>query len=369
MIIQIVAAAEGPPAPGSWLLTHGDIAVFFGAAAVVVAALIIADRLLKRRAAAPGKSDFGRQVTMVLLTLVALVVLVVLAPMQDEKRTGLITLFGIAITAAIGLSSTTILSNAMAGLLVRSVGKFRPGDFVRVGEHFGRVTERSLFHTELQTEFRDLTTLPNFYIVSNPVTVVRSSGTVVYATVSLGYDVHEDAVRAALLRACENAGLTDGFVHITELGDFSVTYRVAGFLADVKLLISARSELRRAMLHALHDDGIEIVSPTVMLQRPQPEGARIVPARRADTDKAETTDPLPERVIFDKAERAEVLESLVLERTNAAAKLKEGRASLDEFEGSDHEKRRAELDRIERRIAVLDKLIERAGKRKDEDAT
>lgn len=359
------APADGPPA---WLVEHGDLLVYLGTIAACLALLIAADRLLKRRTAASGRSEFAHQLMMIGLTSVAIVVLVVTAPIGQDQRQGLVTLLGIAITAAIGLSSTTILSNAMAGLLLRSVGNFRAGDFVRVGEHMGRVTERGLFHTELQTEFRDLTTLPNFYLVSNPVTVVRSSGTVVYATVSLGYDVPEPTVRAALLRSAEAAGLSEGFVHVVELGDFSVVYRVAGFLSDVKMLLSARSELRRAMLHALHQDRIEIVSPSFMVQRPQAGGVKTMPPFVRTTDPSDAVlEAVPESIIFDKADRAEIMESLRHERESAAADLKAARAEPSDGDDESRHRRKDAIDRTERRIAVLDRLIERAGKRKDED--
>lgn len=93
------------------------------------------------------------------------------------------------------------------------------------GEHFGRVSKRGLFHTEIQTEDRDLITLPNLYLVSHPVTTVRNSGTIISSTVSLGYDVPRGRIEASLLRAAQNAGLQDPFVRIFELGDFSVSYR------------------------------------------------------------------------------------------------------------------------------------------------
>ena len=44
------------------------------------------------------------------------------------------------------------IGNVMAGLMLRAVRNFRTGDFVRVEKHFGRVTERGLLHTEIQTE-------------------------------------------------------------------------------------------------------------------------------------------------------------------------------------------------------------------------
>ncbi len=77
----------------------------------------------------------------------------------------------------------------MAGLMLQAVRHIRPGVFLRVGDHFGRVSEQGILHTEIQAEERNLTTLPNLYLVSNPVTVVRSSGTIISASESLAYDI------------------------------------------------------------------------------------------------------------------------------------------------------------------------------------
>ena len=100
--------------------------------------------------------------------------------------------------------------------------------------------------------------------MTQPMKVVRASGTIVSAEVSLGYDLARARVSDVMLQAALDAGLTDAFVHVRALGDFSVTYRVAGLLADVGSLISARSHPREHMLDALHGAGIEIVSPTFM---------------------------------------------------------------------------------------------------------
>jgi small-conductance mechanosensitive channel len=119
----------------------------------------------------------------------------------------------------------------------------------------------------IQTEERDLTTLPNLLLVSHPITVIRSSGTIVSATVSLRYDIAHQTIEKLLVDAAIAAKPKDPFVPFLELGDYSVTYRVAGFLGEVKHLLSAHSKLRAMMLSTLHDGGIEIVSPMVMNQR------------------------------------------------------------------------------------------------------
>ncbi len=70
-------------------------------------------------------------------------------------------------------------------------------------------------YSEDRSEDRDLTTLPNLYLVTTPVTVVRSSGTIVSATVSLGYDVPRSRIEALLKQAAERAELVEPFVPLS----------------------------------------------------------------------------------------------------------------------------------------------------------
>ena len=54
---------------------------------------------------------------------------------------------------------------------------------------------------------------------------------------------------------------------VISLDDFSVLYRVSGFLAEVKNLITVKSTLKKRVLDVLHENGVEIVSPAFMNQR------------------------------------------------------------------------------------------------------
>ena len=127
--------------------------------------------LLRRKLELGEESRFPRRILMFFLTAFALVIVLILLPLGDNTRNQLFSLLGLLLTAVIALSSTTFVGNAVAGMMMRAVGSFRPGDFIRVGDHFGRVTERGLFHAEIQTEDRDLTTIPNLYLVSHPISV------------------------------------------------------------------------------------------------------------------------------------------------------------------------------------------------------
>lgn len=307
------------------------------------------DALLRRRAKRKGvEFPFASQMVMLAITAVAIVAIVLALPVSEATRGQLLSLLGIALTGMIAFSSTTFVANAMGGFMLRAVGNFRPGDWVRVGEVFGRVTERGLFHTELQTEDRDLTTLPNLYLVTNPVVVVRESGTIVSVQLSLGYDLHHSDIEDRLADAARAADLDDPFVQIIELGDFSVTYRVAGFLTEVKQLLTARSRLRQKVLDTLHESGIEIVSPTFMNQR-RVDDARMVPAPRAAAAPV-VAGPAPEDLIFDKAEEMATQEDLLGERARLAQEAEALEESLKKGEtpGAEAEiaRRRARMDRI-----------------------
>jgi small-conductance mechanosensitive channel len=318
----------------------------------IVVTLIVVRRLLDRGEAKASGHRFRNQVLMILLTAAGLLILILVVPIGDAMRGQVLGLIGILLSAAIALSSTTVLGNAMAGMMMRAVRNFRTGDFIRVGDHFGRVSERGLFHTEIQTEERELTTLPNLYLVTSPVTTIRSSGTIVSTRVSLGYDVPRTRIESLLVEAAKSAGLEEPFVHVLELGDFSVTYRVAGLLAEVKRLLSVKSRLRECVMDSLHEGGVEIVSPSFMNTRALPQEAVFIPRplrRAAEIEPASS----PEDLVFDKAEEAESLESLRL----ALAKV------IEEIEAAEDRVRKApegaERDQVRRELAPLELRKER----------
>jgi len=351
----------------------GQALPFIATAALALIILIATDRYLrKRQSKAATSQSFTRPLVMLGLTLVAIIAIIITLPhdQNSDLRANLLTLLGITLTAVIGLASTTFISSAMAGLLIRSLGNFKPGDFIRVNEHFGRVTERGLFHTELQTEHRDLTTIPNFYLVNNTLTVVHASGTIVSADVSLGYDNHHATVNASLINAAERTELTDPFVHITNLGDVTVTYRIAGFLEDTKTLISTRSRLRTNILDALHQSDIEVASPAIMIQRPQDPSARAIPTQSATEPPPDSQqEPDAERVMFDKADRAELIETMRRDHTDLLAEAADLQKQIKELPASDDDEHRrqlqAQLEATERRAAVLARFIDKHAPNQD----
>lgn len=328
----------------NWLTQIGTT---IGPSLVLIIAVAAVVKLLSRPIRSPARNQrMHRQLTIMLTILLGMIGLVLVLPLEANIRGQLLTLLGLVITAVLTLSSPTVAANAIAGFMLRSVKGFAPGDFIQVDQHFGRVTEQGLFHTEIQTQDRDLLTLPNLYLASHPVKVVHASGTIVSAEVSLGYDVDHHIIEELLMQAAEQANLEEPFVYVTALGDFSVNYRVSGFLKQVKHLLSARSLLRKQMMDHLHQHQIEIVSPSFMNQRQVRDD--IIPQRSfVKADTGENSEP--ENMVFDKAERAQQVQEL----KNNYDEIKGELAEVTDEEQKNKRLRR--LKAIKRAIAMLER--------------
>lgn len=324
------------------------------AAALVAVIVVLAatQRILERHRIRAGQPRVMSQLVMLVLSFAGLLVILMVLPVSDNTRGQLYTLLGVLVSASIALSSTTIIGNAMAGVLIRFMAgsRVRPGDYIRVEDHVGRVTEMGILHTMIQTETRDVTWLPNLWMVGRPATLRQRSGTIVNAVVSLGYNVERMKARAALLHAAEQAGLGKPFVRIEDLGNFAVTYKVGGLLADVSRLRETHSILRGAVLDSLHGAGIEVASPVIETSRVVPPDQVLVP--QADSAVADHEPSTEDEIMFDQAVAAaasfEEIESMraeyqaLLQRRDATKNVGERRRLT------------AEVDRLAKKLAHLE---------------
>lgn len=328
--------------------------------AVLTACLFGLNSILLRYPPWASRHILHRQVIMLGVTLLAIFLLIVLLPISDELRGQIMGLIGLLLSATIALSSTTFLGNALAGILLRSIRSFRTGDFIYIENQFGRVSDRGLFHIEIQTEDSDLVTLPNLYVTNNPVKVSRETGTIVSSEVSLGYDWPHHQVEGLLVEAANRSGLQDPFVYILKLGDFSILYRVNGMLLDVKRLLSVRSQLNAAILDSLHRAGIEIVSPNFMNTR------EVSGLKFTAQSVLETAGPIeaqePEGIIFDKAEKAASVEEIKAIVTEIETKLETLKKEAALSESDKKAGLMAMIDRLQKQHAQLDQKMSNSKK-------
>ena len=142
--------------------------------------------------------------------------------------------------------------------------------------------------------------------------------------------------------------MSDPYVYITALGDFSVVYKVHGFLADSDTYFSANARLNAKVMDALHLAGIEIVSPTFMNQR-QVNETVFIPEKSQNKQVEEVDEKTPEELIFDKAIQSEQIQEKQDHLNTLNTKLKA------------YKKERKEA-KEEQVIAAADRAIERIEK-------
>ncbi|WP_448196561.1 mechanosensitive ion channel family protein [Pseudomonas putida] len=256
-----------------------------------------------RRMARPGTLSWltaeTLQPTMRLTSLaIWLFALVMAYPYLPGSGTDAFKGLSVLIGLMISLGATSVIGQGAAGLILTYTRTLRVGEFVRVGEYEGTVTEVGMFTTTIRTGLGEVLTLPNSMITGavtkNYSRIVQGQGYVVDTVVTIGYDTPWRQVEAMLLEAARR---TDGVlqepkpqVFQTALSDFYPEYRL------VAQAIPSEPRPRAQLLSLLHANiqdvfneyGVQIMSPHYL---GDPEQAKWVPKEQWHTAPANPQIP------------------------------------------------------------------------------
>ncbi|NVJ59706.1 MAG: mechanosensitive ion channel family protein [Gammaproteobacteria bacterium] len=303
--------------------------------------------IFNRRISNNSSVKYYRQLTYNLYLVILLIAVIAASPIESELKGQILSLIGIVISGAIALSSTTLLGNTLAGVLLKVTKSFRSGDFISVNDYTGKVASRSLLNIEIQTFDRGLIFLPNVYLIQNPMKVFPKSGLFISVEVSLGYDVQRTKVEKALLSAAEKLGIENAYVEIKGLLDFSVQYALHALVTNLESYMSIKSKLHAMVIDELHHSDIEIVSPNFMNTRALSDTPVIPESIEEKTELEKALDENIDAIIFDKANHADKLEVL--------QQKKERVLKLLSKESDDSSR----AERLRYKLEVIDKAIEK----------
>ncbi|MDX9790788.1 MAG: mechanosensitive ion channel [Candidatus Kapabacteria bacterium] len=173
------------------------------------------------------------------------------------------------------LSSSSAVSNIVAGTVLTYMRPFKLGDRVKISDAEGDVIEKTLLVTRIRTIKNIDISIPNSMVLSSHIinfsSNAKSSGLIIHTTVTIGYDVPWKIIHELLIKS---AKMTEGisnkhepFVLQTALNDFSVAYEVNAYTSEVNSLAKIYSELHSHILDVFNESGIEIMSPVFCCQR------------------------------------------------------------------------------------------------------
>lgn len=221
---------------------------------------------------------YGAQVSEVSLRLlIFFVAIFVILSNIPGITTNMVRLAAAAVGIILALSSTTMIANGMAGVLIKILKSYRIGDMVKIKEHIGRVSEIGIFHTEIQTPKRGLVTVPNHVVMSDLFVNYTEQKYIVNVPISISYNVNRKTVEDLLIKAVEDTGLNDPFVLVKKLDSFWVVYEANGLLKDVSQLIVIESNLRKNILDEFNKAKIEILSPDYRIIEEQSRSVKVIP--------------------------------------------------------------------------------------------
>ncbi|MEO9384997.1 mechanosensitive ion channel family protein [Chromobacterium phragmitis] len=194
---------------------------------------------------------------------------------------GVSVFFGLMVT----LGSAGLMNHAMSGLVLIYSRALRPGDYVRIGEAEGTVSELSALSTKLRTGQGFEITIPNAVAVGGLVNNYSrhdgADGAMIATRVTIGYDTPWRQVEALLeLAARRTAGIDPAEpprVRKLALQDFYIEYELQARLARGALAPAVRDALHGQILDAFNEFGVQIMSPHFVEQPGQP---LVVPAER-----------------------------------------------------------------------------------------
>lgn len=199
---------------------------------------------------------------------------------QTEAFKGLSVILGIMVS----IGASGLVGQVASGVILVYTRALSHGEYVRILDCEGTVTEIGLFVTRLQTGLGVECALPNALVLGN---ITRNfsratpgTGFVLDVNVTIGYDTPWRQVHALLLEAATPiaaiARAPAPYVVQTALSDFYVEYRLVVYVQAVDPPNRARvtSDLNASIQDVFNRYGVQIMSPNYCKD---PAAPKIVP--------------------------------------------------------------------------------------------
>jgi small-conductance mechanosensitive channel/CRP-like cAMP-binding protein len=180
------------------------------------------------------------------------------------------------VAVVVGLALQESLSNIFSGLTLQLGKPFAPGDWVRSGNHIGRIQGIGWRSTAMITRANEKLEIPNAALAKD--ILVNFSNGIVGDEISIGlsYNAPPNYVHEIIMATLRDApGVLQHpppDVLTWEYGDYALRYRIKYWLADYAEVERVRDAVNTSLWYALRRKAIDVPYPVRTL-RMQPEPA------------------------------------------------------------------------------------------------
>jgi len=224
----------------------------------------------------PETAEPTRRITVAMLWLLGVVVAYPYLPGSGtEAFKGVSVFAGLLLT----LGSSGVVNQAMSGLTVMYARALRVGDFVRLGDTEGTVTQVGMLSTKIRTVKHVEVTIPSSVVLGQSIlnyTRLREErgGVILLTSVTIGYDTPWRQVHGLLLNAAAaTAGLKSDrapFVLQTALSDWYVEYELNVWFDEPETKPAVLSALHANIQDQFNTHGVQIMSPHYLADKNHP---------------------------------------------------------------------------------------------------
>ncbi len=229
--------------------------------------------------------DWSKQTYLIIRFLGLAFVIVVIFPYLPGSSSPAFKGVSLFLGILFSLGSSTAITNMVAGLVITYMRPFVVGDWVKIANTMGVVTEKNLLTTRLRTPKNEEISIPNSTILTNQVQNYSSLngelGLILYTTVTIGYDVPWRKVHELLIEAAQKTeGLSNKkkpFVLQTSLDDFYISYELNVYVTTPDKMAVTYSNLHQNIQDSFNAADVEIMSPHYRANRDGNESTVVPP--------------------------------------------------------------------------------------------
>ena len=169
----------------------------------------------------------------------------------------------------LSLGSTSAVAHGVAGTILTYMRSYGIGDFVKIGDTVGQVVEKTLLVTRIETQKREIVTIPNGSVLGGVVVNYSAEacmgGVIFYTKVSISYSAPWQRVHQLLISAAQATPdilqKPAPFVLQANLNDFYVSYELNAYTTHPQNMQFIYSALHQNIQDRFNEAGIEINSP------------------------------------------------------------------------------------------------------------
>ena len=203
---------------------------------------------------------------LILFTCYAILLVIVIRLKRNIDLTGILTTSAV-LGAVVGFAGQSTLSSLISGLILQIERPFVIGDWIKLGDHHGRVVGITWKSTRLVTREKNLVYIPNaeitnksFFNYSKP-----DRSLIARMTIGIEYGAPPNTVKDVILQVLSQhrqiLKIPSPDVYLTDFGDFAITYEIRFHHISIASEPRIKSEINYQIWYALRRNNITIPFP------------------------------------------------------------------------------------------------------------